>query len=160
MFYHTSLTAILFLLFYLMSELNNYLILKVKKITIRVEGLKRPKIDIHYYLNHSRKAWGFISRNGNQKKYLFEGQRGWKYSPENVSKVIKNSAKNVQANKQVTLYILRHSFATHLLEAGTDLRYIQTLLGHNSSRTTEIYTHAAISSLKKIKNPLDSLHLG
>ena len=84
------------------------------------------------------------------KKYLFEGAKGGKYSPESVSKVIKNSAKNARVNKQVTPHILRHSFATHLLEAGTNLRYIQTLLGHNSSRTTEIYTHVAISSFEKI----------
>jgi len=55
--------------------------------------------------------------------------------------------------------MLRHSFATHLLEDGTDLRYIQTLLGHNSSKTTEIYTQVAIHNIKTIKSPFDSLDL-
>ena len=59
--------------------------------------------------------------------------------------------------KDVTLHSLRHSFATHLLESGIDLRYIQEILGHKSSKTTEIYTHVSKASLTSIKNPLDSI---
>ncbi|MEI6124530.1 MAG: tyrosine-type recombinase/integrase, partial [Bacteroidota bacterium] len=59
--------------------------------------------------------------------------------------------------KPVTLHWLRHSYATHLLESGTDLRYIQELLGHKSSKTTEIYTHVSTQSIKKIKSPFDDL---
>lgn len=89
------------------------------------------------------------------KDYLFEGQTGGKYSPQSVLKIVKSAAKKAKITRNVTPHMLRHSFATHLLEAGTDLRYIQVLLGHSSTRTTEIYTQVAINNIKTIKNPLD-----
>ncbi len=72
-----------------------------------------------------------------------------------TSTIFNRAAKKCGIRTNVTPHVLRHSFATHLLESGTDLRYIQTLLGHSSSKTTEIYTHVANSSFKKIINPLD-----
>jgi len=89
------------------------------------------------------------------KTYLFEGSRGHQYSPSSIAKIIKQAAKKAGIKKAVTPHMLRHSFATHLLENGTDLRSIQTLLGHNSLKTTEIYTHVATNSFDKIKNLLD-----
>jgi site-specific recombinase XerD len=80
---------------------------------------------------------------------------GEKYSGTSVLKIVSKASIILGKNKSITPHILRHSFATHLLEAGTDLRTIQILLGHNSSRTTEIYTHVAINHIKIIKNPLD-----
>ncbi|TBN00910.1 recombinase [Hyunsoonleella flava] len=88
-------------------------------------------------------------------KYLFEGQKKEKYSATSISNILSAAAIKVKLKKHVTPHTLRHSFATHLLEDGTDLRYIQLLLGHNSTKTTEIYTHVAKSSFKSIKNPLD-----
>ncbi len=87
--------------------------------------------------------------------YLFEGRQGEKYSESSVVNIVKRAAKRSRIKKKVTPHILRHSFATHLLEQGTDLRYIQTLLGHSSTKTTEIYTHVAVTSYKNIKNLLD-----
>jgi len=89
------------------------------------------------------------------KTYLFEGADGGKYSGSSVLKIVKRAAKKAGIYKKVTPHMLRHSFATHLLEDGVDLRYIQTLLGDNSTRTTEIYTHVAVTNFKNIKSPLD-----
>ncbi len=93
------------------------------------------------------------------KTYLFESPKRDKYSPESVLKIIKTAAKKGGIRKNITPHMLRHSFATHLLENGTDLRYIQVLLGHNSTRTTEIYTRVAINNIKAIKSPIEMLNL-
>ncbi len=91
------------------------------------------------------------------KFFLFEGQNGNKYSNASAQAVLKKALKNTKITKRVTLHTLRHSFATHLLENGTDIRYIQELLGHSSPKTTMIYTHVSQTSLKNIKNPFDEL---
>jgi len=89
------------------------------------------------------------------EEYLFEGQNRKQYSAASLLNVVKKAGKRAGIKKRVTPHMLRHSFATHLLEAGTDLRYIQVLLGHSSTRTTEIYTKVAINNIKSIKSPLD-----
>jgi integrase/recombinase XerD len=71
--------------------------------------------------------------------------------------VLKQAIKKVGIAKPVTLHWLRHSYATHLLENGTDLRYIQDLLGHKSSKTTEIYTHVSTKNIQNIRSPFDDL---
>lgn len=92
------------------------------------------------------------------KVYLFEGQTAGKpYDDRSLQQVLKQALKKANISKPVTLHWLRHSYATHLLESGTDLRYIQELLGHNSSKTTEIYTHVSTKNIQQIKSPFDDL---
>ena len=89
---------------------------------------------------------------------LFEGQKiAEKYSERSLEQILKKVLLKARIAKPVTLHWLRHSYATHLLESGTDLRYIQELLGHKSSKTTEIYTHVSQKSLQNIKSPFDDL---
>jgi len=89
------------------------------------------------------------------KEYLFENPSGGSYSQRSVSAIVNRAAIRAKIQQRVSPHMLRHSFATHLLENGTDLRYIQVLLGHNSSKTTEIYTYVATNVIKTIKSPLD-----
>lgn len=99
-----------------------------------------------YYMTYKPKHW------------LFEGQAaGQPYDERSLSEVLKKARQRAGITKPVTLHWLRHSYATHLLESGTDLRYIQELLGHKHSKTTEIYTHVSMHSLQKIKSPFDDL---
>ena len=91
--------------------------------------------------------------------YLIEGQTGGKYSPKSVQNVFKSAVKKAGIKKKVTVHSLRHSFATHLLDEGTDIRYIQELLGHKRLETTQIYTHVSSHSINKIKSPADKLDI-
>ena len=97
----------------------------------------------HYYKIYLPEYW------------LFEGQSGGQYSPRSVQQILRKAIKKSGVNSFGTVHTLRHSFATHLLENGTDLRYIQHLLGHNSTKTTEIYTHITKHHMAKLKSPLD-----
>jgi integrase/recombinase XerD len=92
------------------------------------------------------------------KIWLFEGQvTGEQYSEQSLQSIFKQALQKAGIGKPATLHWLRHSYATHLLESGTDLRYIQELLGHSRSKTTEIYTHVSTKSLQQIKSPFDDL---
>jgi site-specific recombinase XerD len=91
------------------------------------------------------------------KKYLFEGRDGGKYNVRSVQHVFKSALTKAKINKDVGIHGLRHSFATHLLESGTDISYIQTLLGHSNVKTTMRYVSVAQKNVKKMKSPLDNL---
>jgi len=89
--------------------------------------------------------------------WVFEGLSGERYSATSLQSVLKRAARKAGVKKAVRLHMLRHSFATHLLEAGTSTRYIQVLLGHESPKTTEIYAHVSRFALNNIQSPLDQI---
>lgn len=91
--------------------------------------------------------------------FLIEGRNSRKYSPTSVQSVFKTALKKSGIKKKVTVHSLRHSFATHLLDEGTDIRYIQELLGHKRLETTQIYTHVSSHSINQIKSPADNLDI-
>jgi site-specific recombinase XerD len=93
------------------------------------------------------------------KKFLFEGADGGQYSITSMRKILERAVFAAGIKKDVHLHTLRHSFATHLLKDGVDLRYIQMLLGHTSSKTTEIYTHITTRGFNQIKSPLEDLDI-
>ena len=93
------------------------------------------------------------------KEYLFEGQASGQYSNSSANQFIKKYSKRAGIKKKVTAHTFRHSYATHLLENGTDIRIIQRLLGHNSIKTTMIYTHVAEQSLLSVKSPFDTFRI-
>ena len=91
--------------------------------------------------------------------WLFEGQDGGQYSRRSIQNIFKKAVFKSKVNPFTTVHTLRHSFATHLLERGTDLRYIQELLGHNSTETTKVYTHITQNAKQKLVSPLDYLDI-
>jgi integrase/recombinase XerD len=129
------------------------------RMVILIEGGKGKKDRITLL---SEKLLGLLRtyfKEYRPKTWLFEGSPGEPYSASSLQKVFGNALQKSGVRKTATLHTLRHSFATHLLESGTDIRYIQALLGHTSSKTTEIYTHVTHKALSKIRSPLDNLDI-
>ncbi len=129
-----------------------------KRMLIQIKGAKGRKdrytLLSEAALNVLRQYW----KKYKPEKWLFGGAREGRYlSTRTVEKVLGHACQKAGLRKDVSVHTLRHSFATHLLEGGTDLRYIQELLGHAHSKTTEIYTHVSTKSLGKIQSPLDTI---
>lgn len=130
------------------SKRNIIVIRQAKGKKDRIAPLSEKIVSMlrEYYMQYKPTIW------------LFEGQNaGEQYDERSIANVLKQALEKTKINKAVSLHWLRHSYATHLLEAGTDLRFIQEILGHKSSKTTEIYTHVSTKSLQNIKSPFDDL---
>ena len=131
-----------------------------QRMLIHIKGSKRRK---DRYTKLSEKALKVLDEYLAQYKpgkWLFEGAKaGGHLSRRIIEKIFDQACEKAEIQKDVSVHALRHSFATHLLEGGVDLRDIQELLGHASSKTTEIYTHVSTKILGKIISPLDNLDI-
>lgn len=128
-----------------------------KRMMIHIQGAKGKKdrmVPLSRILLEALRKYFLLYK---PKEYLFEGQFGGAYSTRSVQEVM-HLAKQKVTDKQGSVHMLRHSYATHLMEAGTDIRIIQALLGHNSIRTTMLYTHVSRVAIGKIESPLDKLN--
>ena len=109
------------------------------------KGEKERVVFLHPELRKTLEFYGVKNRG-----YVFISQRGKKYSAKSIQLIVKHAARREKIKKNVTPHALRHSFATHLLESGADIRYIQQLLGHKYLKTTQIYTHVAMKDIKNL----------
>ena len=144
---------VLMVLYYSGIRVNEIVNLKWEDIdfqrgTIHLKTAKGEKERIVFF---HEKLKGFIEYfNLKKEGYVFISNFGKKYDDRSVQLIVKNASRKAGISKKVTPHILRHSFATHLLEAGADIRHIQKLLGHSSLQTTQIYTHVANKDIKKL----------
>ena len=141
------------------SEIINIKIEDIDSVTMRVlvsqaKGKKDRYVNLpEVILNDLRKYYLSFK----PKKYLFEGQYGDQYSIRSAQSVFKNALKKAGIRKNVGIHSLRHSYATHLLEYGTDISLIQKLLGHNNIKTTLHYTKVTDQYIAKVRSPLDRI---
>jgi site-specific recombinase XerD len=129
------------------------------RMQIRVENAKGKKDRYTLLSEKNLEVLRSYVKEFKPRVWLFEGAKGETYSQKAIQQILRKAVEKVGLKKHITVHTLRHSFATHLLEAGTDIRYIQSLLGHESSKTTEIYTHITGRGLQQIKSPLDKLDI-
>jgi len=120
------------------------------------KGNKDRNVQLNEILLKQLRAYFIAYR---PKVYLFEGQGGNKYSSSSVNNTLQQAARRAGINKRVSAHMIRHSYATHMLDKGISIRHIQVLLGHKSSTTTEIYTHVSTQGIKDIGNPLDDFSI-
>lgn len=142
-----------------LSEISNLKIMDIDSQSMRV-FIERAKGKKDRYVNLPESLLNQLRiyyTKYKPKEYLFEGQYGGQYSIRSIQNVFKNSLQKAGIQKQLGIHSLRHSYATHLLENGTDIRYIQELLGHNDIKTTLLYTNVTDISMRKITSPLDML---
>lgn len=128
--------------------------LDLANLTIHLKQAKGRRDRITVFPEKMKQALANLISPKDKNDYVFESERGGKLTARTCQKVFENGLKRAKIIKDATFHSLRHSFATHLLEAGTDIRYIQELLGHQNIRTTQIYTKVMNTNLRNIKSPL------
>src|SRR3989344_1869259 len=140
-------------------RVSEVIVLKVKDIdfdemTIHIKNAKGQKDRISVLPEKLIDNLKVLLSEKTSNDFVFASERGGKLTTRTAQKVFERSLKKAEIKKDATFHSLRHSFATHLLENGVDVRYVQELLGHQNIRTTQIYTHVTNPSLKNIKSPL------
>ena len=137
------------------SEVVNLKIadLDIDELVVHIKGAKGKKDRISVLPEKLKNDLRNIIAGKNANDYLFSSNQGGKLTTTSLQKMFRKSLTKAKVNKPATFHSLRHSFATHLLENGTDVRYVQELLGHSNIRTTQIYTQVTNPKLKNIKSP-------
>lgn len=138
------------------SEVVNFKVkdINLEELTIHLKNAKGKKDRITIFPEKIKNDLQGLIAGKNLNDYLFESERGGKLTERTAQKVFENALREAGIKKDATFHSLRHSFATHLLENGVDVRYVQELLGHQNVRTTQIYTQVTNPKLKNIKSPL------
>lgn len=129
--------------------------LDLTELIVHLKGAKGNKDRISVFPEKLKAAIERLIANRDMNDYVFFSERGGKLTERTAQKVFEKALARAGIQKEATFHSLRHSFATHLLENGVDVRYVQELLGHQNIRTTQLYTKVTNPSLKKIKSPLD-----
>jgi len=139
------------------SEIVNLKVkdIALKELTIHIKNAKGKKDRITIFSEKLKIDIQSLIAGKKKNDLLLESNRGRKLSTRTAQKVFEKALKLAKIKKDATFHSLRHSFATHLLENGTDVRYVQELLGHQNIRTTQLYTKITTPNLKNIKSPLD-----
>jgi site-specific recombinase XerD len=127
--------------------------------TIMIRHAKGNKDRLVPFPNKMQESLRTYLHRYQPKEYIFQGQGGGKYSASSVRSILFISCKAAGIKRHVRTHTLRHSYATHMMEKGVNLRYIQELLGHKNPKTTMIYTHVANDAKLRLYNPLDDLEL-
>lgn len=129
--------------------------LNLEELTIHLKETKGMKDRITIFPEKILNEIKNLTTGKSKDAFVFESERGGKLTTATAQKVFIKSLQRAQIKKPATFHSLRHSFATHLLENGTDVRYVQEILGHSNIRTTQIYTHVMNPAIRKIKSPFD-----
>lgn len=139
------------------SEVINLKIkdINLEELTIHIKGAKGNKDRLTIFPEKLKIDLGGMLAPKDKNSHVFESNRGGKLTERTAQKVFAEALKNAKIDKDATFHSLRHSFATHLLENGVDVRYVQELLGHQNIRTTQLYTKVTNPSIRKIKSPLE-----